>query len=317
MPNESLQQLVHQGMQAFERGNLNDALSMFEEALELCWDINSSKDDLANCLYKIANTLRKLDKPKKAEPFYDLAKSLKTFGFDHDKTLVALNNLATLYFTERQEEKSIAIYEQALMLINTTHCIEKDKRPLYKMRFQNNLANAYQAIGRFKEAIDLYNKVCSDRERVLGLDHPNTLNSYDGLANAYSSARRLQDAIELHEQVLAARKRVLGLDHPDTLNSQHNLAEDYLRYEWKEEAIDLYEQVLAARKRVLGLDHPDTLNSQHNLASAYRSAGRITEAIDLYEQVLAARKRVLGPDHPDTLETQNALIESYLHNKSR
>jgi len=269
MPNESLQQLVHQGMQAFERGNLNDALSMFEEALELCWDINSSKDDLANCLYKIANTLRKLDKPKKAEPFYDLAKSLKTFGFDHDKTLVALNNLATLYFTERQEEKSIAIYEQALMLINTTHCIEKDKRPLYKMRFQNNLANAYQAIGRFKEAIDLYNKVCSDRERVLGLDHPNTLNSYDGLANAYSSARRLQDAIELHEQVLAARKRVLGLDHPDTLNSQHNLAEDYLRYEWKEEAIDLYEQVLAARKRGLGPDHPDTLHTQNALIESY------------------------------------------------
>ena len=269
MPNESLQQLVHQGMQAFERGNLNDALSMFEEALELCWDINSSKDDLANCLYKIANTLRTLDKPKKAEPFYDLAKSLKTFGFDHGKTLVALNNLATLYFTERQEEKSIAIYEQALMLINTTHCIEKDKRPLYKMRFQNNLANAYQAIGRFKEAIDLYNKVCSDRERVLGPDHPNTLNSYDGLANAYSSARRLQDAIELHEQVLAARKGVLGPDHPDTLNSQHNLAEDYLRYEWKEEAIDLYEQVLAARKRVLGPDHPDTLETQNALIESY------------------------------------------------
>ena len=269
MPNESLQQLVHQGMQAFERGNLNDALSMFEEALELCWDINSSKDDLANCLYKIANTLRKLDKPKKAEPFYDLAKSLKTFGFDHDKTLVALNNLATLYFTERQEEKSIAIYEQALMLINTTHCIEKDKRPLYKMRFQNNLANAYQAIGRFKEAIDLYNKVCSDRERVLGLDHPNTLNSYDGLANAYSSARRLQDAIELHEQVLAARKRVLGLDHPDTLNSQHNLASAYRSAGRITEAIDLYEQVLAARKRVLGPDHPDTLETQNALIESY------------------------------------------------
>jgi len=269
MSNESLQQLVHQGMQAFERGNLNDALSMFEEALDLCWDINSSEDDLADCLYKIANTLRKLDKPKKAEPFYDLAKSLKTFGFDHDKTLIALNNLATLYFTERQEEKSIAIYEQALVLINTMHCIEKDKRPLYKMSFRNNLANAYQAIGRFKEAIELYNKVCSDRERVLGPDHPNTLNSYDGLANAYSSARRLQDAIELHEQVLAARKGVLGLDHPDTLNSQHNLAEDYLRYEWKEEAIDLYEQVLVARKRVLGPDHPDTLETQNALIESY------------------------------------------------
>ena len=269
MPNESLQQLVHQGMQAFERGNLNDALSMFEEALELCWDINSSKDDLANCLYKIANTLRKLDKPKKAEPFYDLAKSLKTFGFDHDKTLVALNNLATLYFTERQEEKSIAIYEQALMLINTTHCIEKDKRPLYKMRFQNNLANAYQAIGRFKEAIDLYNKVCSDRERVLGLDHPDTLNSQHNLAEDYLRYEWKEEAIDLYEQVLAARKRVLGLDHPDTLNSQHNLASAYRSAGRITEAIDLYEQVLAARKRVLGPDHPDTLETQNALIESY------------------------------------------------
>ena len=185
MSNESLQQLMHQGIQAFERGNLNDALSMFEEALELCWDINSSEDDLADCLYKIANTLRKLNKPKKAEPFYDLAKSLKTFGFDHDKTLVALNNLATLYFTERQEEKSIAIYEQALVLIYTTHCIEKDKRPLYKMSFRNNLANAYQAIGRFKEAIDLYERVLADRKRVLGTDHPDTLETQNALIESY------------------------------------------------------------------------------------------------------------------------------------
>ena len=64
-------------------------------------------------------------------------------------------------------------------------------------------------------------------ERVLGPDHPDTLDSRNNLATAYQDAGRLDEAISLHEQTLADRERVLGPDHPDTLHSRHSLAVAY------------------------------------------------------------------------------------------
>ena len=176
---------------------------------------------------------------------------------------------------------------------------------------RNNLAGAYEDVGRFGEAIELYEQVLADQERVLGPDHPDTLTTRNNLAFAYHSAGRFDEAIELFEQVLAEQERVLGPDHPDTLATRNNLAGAYYSAGRFDDAIELYEQVLADRVRVLGPDHPKTLTTRNNLAGAYRFAGRFDDAIELFERVLADRVRVLGPDHPDTLTTCNNLAGAY------
>ena len=80
---------------------------------------------------------------------------------------------------------------------------------------------------REDEAISLYEQALAARERVLGPDHPSTLQSRSNLATAYRAAGRLDEATSLHEQTLAARERVLGPDHPDTVASRNNLAAAY------------------------------------------------------------------------------------------
>ena len=176
---------------------------------------------------------------------------------------------------------------------------------------RNNLAFAYHSVGRFDEAIELYERVLADQKWVLGPDHPNTLTTRSNLAGAYRSVGRFDEAIELYERVLADQERVLGPDHPKTLTTCNNLAVAYHSAGRFDEAIELYERVLADQERVLGPDHPDTLITRNNLAGAYRSVGRFGEAIELYERVLADRVRVLGPDHPDTLATRNNLAFAY------
>ena len=176
---------------------------------------------------------------------------------------------------------------------------------------RNNLAGAYEDVGRFGEAIELYERVLADQEQVLGPDHPDTLTTRNNLAVAYHSAGRFGEAIELCERVLADQERVLGPDHPDTLTTRHNLAVAYDSAGRFGEAIELYERVLADRVRVLGPDHPDTLTTRNNLAVAYHSVGRFGEAIELFERVLADRVRVLGPDHPDTLNARDNLALAY------
>ena len=176
---------------------------------------------------------------------------------------------------------------------------------------RDNLAGAYEDVGRFDEAIELSERVLAEQERVLGPDHPKTLTVRNNLAGAYHSAGRFDEAIELLERVLVGSERVLGPDHPDTLMTRNNLAVAYRSVGRFDEAIELLGRVLAEQERVLDPDHPDTLGTRNNLAFAYQSAGRFDEAIELFERVLADQERVLGPDHPDTLGTRNNLAFAY------
>jgi hypothetical protein len=58
---------------------------------------------------------------------------------------------------------------------------------------RHNLAAAYRFAGRLQEAIPLYERTLSDREPVLGADHPQTLSSRNNLANAYRLAGHLDE----------------------------------------------------------------------------------------------------------------------------
>ena len=135
---------------------------------------------------------------------------------------------------------------------------------------RNNLAGAYEDVGRFGEAIELYERVLADQEQVLGPDHPDTLTTRNNLAVAYHSAGRFGEAIEVCERVLADRVRVLGPDHPDTLNARDNLALAYDSAGHLAEAIDAWEELLPDCQRVLGLEHPLTKRVEKNLEAAKR-----------------------------------------------
>ncbi len=160
------------------------------------------------------------------------------------------------------------------------------------------------------QAVAIGEPLAADLERLLGPDHPDTLNAWNSLAAAYLAAGRPADAVSLFERTLVGRERTLGPTHPDTLNSQNNLAATYQDAGRLAEAILLFRLTLAARERLLGADHPGTLNSLGNLAAAYRAAGQAAEAIPLLEQTLAGRERVLSPGHPDTQAARDNLAQA-------
>ena len=158
-----------------------------------------------------------------------------------------------------------------------------------------------------RQAITLGEELTADFERMLGPDHPDTLNSRNNLAEAYREEGHAAEAVLLYEKNLAACERQMGLRHPATLITRDNLALVYQETGRVTEAISRHEQTLADRQQILGPDHPDTLISRNNLAAAYQAAARYAEAIPLYEQTLAAYEQLLGPDHPSTAACRNDL----------
>ena len=88
---------------------------------------------------------------------------------------------------------------------------------------RNNLALAYKSVGRFGEAIELFEQVLDERKRLLGPDHPDTLTIRNSLAAAYHSAGRFYEAINAWEELLPDCQRVLGVEHPLTKRVEKNL----------------------------------------------------------------------------------------------
>ena len=82
---------------------------------------------------------------------------------------------------------------------------------------RNNLAGAYDSVGRFGEAIDAWEELLPDCQRVLGADHPVTLTVRDNFVG------RLDEVIDALEKLLPDCQRVLGREHPLTKQVEKNL----------------------------------------------------------------------------------------------
>ena len=168
-----------------------------------------------------------------------------------------------------------------------------------------------QKQGYAKEAEILQVEVLDTRNRILGVEHQDTIRAMASLASTNRDLGRYTEAEKLKIQVLEATNRILGVEHPDTIDAMGNLADTYSELGKYTEAERLRIQVLDARNRILGVEHLDTITAMGDLAVTYRYLGKYTEAEKLVIQVLDARNRILGVEHPDTISAMSNLAEIY------
>ncbi len=165
---------------------------------------------------------------------------------------------------------------------------ERLTRGLLRLRFLA-LHHLVELGDSASQAVVVGEPLAADLERMLGPEHPDTLDVRNDLATAYLAASQTTEAVEVFERTLVGRERTLGPDHPDTLTSQNNLAAAYQDVGRIAQAIMLLRLTLTAREQLLGASHPDTLNSCDALAAAYRAA----RAVPLLKQ------SVIGWDKTD------------------
>ncbi len=167
--------------------------------------------------------------------------------------------------------------------------------------FLNEMAGFHFDSGRYEDAEPLLHHALEVRERVLGKEHPDTMDSVNNLALLLMINGDYKGAEPLFRSGLEVCELVLGKEHPDTLTSMNNLASLLDKIGDTEGAEPLLRHALEARERVLGKEHPDTLTSMNNLALMLESKGDYRGAEQLLHHALEACERVLGKEHPNTL----------------
>jgi tetratricopeptide (TPR) repeat protein len=150
------------------------------------------------------------------------------------------------------------------------------------------------------------------RERTLGKDHLDTLDSLETLISVLLEQGRASDAEPLCRRLLESYRRLSGDEDPDTLYAMYTLALALSDQGRVDDAESLAHETLELRSRTLGGEDPDTLESMTQVARLLLNRGELSESENLYRQVLEARRRALGGEHESTLtalaDLANALL---------
>jgi tetratricopeptide (TPR) repeat protein len=244
-----------------------------------------------------------------AEPAFEqvVAWRRKTQGPSHPDTILTLSNLALTHgrlndnpVAEREATEAIRLSEAALGPDNALTL--RTRANLGKIYLgQDVLPAQLRTKGVFRLAADLFASVLKSRVRVLGPEHPDTLDSMTNLSTAYHRLQWFVQAEEQERQIIGIRTRVWGPEHPSTLAAKANLAVDLGAQGKMEESERLNRELLAERRRIFGPDHPATLETMRNLANDRRDIDP-GEAERLDEAVLESRRRTQGIEHADTMD---------------
>ena len=132
-----------------------------------------------------ANTLR----PSRSTSAH-LVIEEKIQGSDGPDVATILNNLANLYYSQRQYAAAEPLYKRSLAIQEKILGPENPQ----VATVLNNLAVFYKVQGRFAEAEPLYKGALTIQEKALGPDHPDVAMSLNNLAGLYNT----QPCVFLH-----------------------------------------------------------------------------------------------------------------------
>lgn len=178
------------------------------------------------------------------------------------------------------------------------------------LRLVQCLGYAVRESGDLCQAESIFRSVLRGRERALGPDHPDTLDSLHELGRTISAQGRHQEARTLFEDLVRKREDIAGGDNPRTLAAAHELATE-LRYVGAlEEAFRRIQHVYERRTELLGGKHFGTLDSRGERAFVTVLRGDPDAGIHELRVVREIWADLLGAEHPRTLSAGYALAEA-------
>jgi tetratricopeptide (TPR) repeat protein len=160
----------------------------------------------------------------------------------------------------------------------------------------------------YEEAEDLFRHGLALREDLLGVTHPETMDSVRFLGELLLETDRGEQAESLVRETAGRQLALIRGNSTDLLQCMSSFAILMLEHGRTDAAVDIAKQALETRrhwkdKHALDTVDPNTLTSLNNLAGVLQSCGHHSSAEEIHREVLEGSLLVLGPDHPSTLST--------------
>ncbi len=180
-----------------------------------------------------------------------------------------------------------------------------------------SLGGSWLALDFTQEAETQLVRALELRERVLGKDDPETIDSLRALERLRARQGRMIETERLAAELTARSERVLGPDHPDTLLAHADHANALTMLGRGTEAESEVRDARARWPATLPPTDPRLIDLEKSLLTVleYRKAGEEATRVahDVYERVRSS----FGPVHPRTLEAAGAYGRQLIGNGDR
>lgn len=102
---------------------------------------------------------------------------------------------------------------------------------------EREVARIYTMLGDRKTALEIQEELYEKQCKVLGENHPDTMNTLNSLVFSYSERREFDRALELFEKAYRQRLAALGSEHSETMRSLNNLSAVSINAGRREQAV--------------------------------------------------------------------------------
>lgn len=227
----------------------------------------------------------------------------QTFGPEHPKLLVVLNNLANFYWEQDKYAEAKPVYLRALHLSEQTQ--GSDASHVATVLF--NLGEVCREQEQYEEAESYYFSALSLWKQTVGSRHLLTAYALHGLALLRMAQSQPKEAEQFFQETIQIWEQACDEPHADLAEVIHDLGRLYARQGKDEAAEPLFECALQMREQVLGQTNPALAASLHHLGLLYARQGRREKAWLYYQRAFALREQVLGKWHPETQVIRDCL----------
>jgi len=221
----------------------------------------------------------------------------KTLDENHPLTIECLKDYgAALSFSEETAKEA-----ENCLRIAFARCLEVfGENHITTFQVMHYLA---ASITDITEADDLYKRSLAGREKILGINHPETLMTLNNYAGILNEKGDLDGSIDAYRRAYLTKLDILGKHHPSTLVSLSNLVITTREKGELIEAEAYGREVLEGYEMNFGPDHALTLDACLELARIIEKQENYDEAEVLYRRRLDGVERSDGLDSPVTLQT--------------
>ncbi|CAD8174421.1 unnamed protein product [Paramecium octaurelia] len=242
------------------------------------------------------------------------------YGKGHISVGNRLNNLGEAYRSDKQYDKALEMFNQALSIKKAELQVQPSKSLASTI---NNIGMTLQnkqsfeeAIDYFKQALQMYNEpgVFSDPNAGdAALQKSNTMHS---IAECYRSLHNLDLCIQYFRDAYKYKAQELKIFHKSTQNTAIQLASALFQKNQFEESLKIFEVVLDGQKQVYGQDSQIVAQTINNIGTVlselkqYQKAlDKVQEAIRIFEKKLDKSDHYLQKAYENMKNIKQKLLE--------
>jgi tetratricopeptide (TPR) repeat protein len=168
-----------------------------------------------------------------------------------------------------------------------------------------------QSLGKYREAIDSFQKALALTEKAFGKEHRETALMHARMAGVYADLGNVEKVLSLRRKAFTVLEKAVGPDDMDTVDAAESIGAAYEMRDKHDSALEWFRKGLATEERLLGTDHPYVANTYAGIGYVYAERGDYPEALEWLQKTLAVREKTLGKDHPDTADAHAEIASVY------